>query len=108
MPKPASYRQERFIAEYRANGGNATKAAAAAGYQHPETYGARVLKQPAVRAALGLGDGNPLPAGLAGIVNELRALWAAYEAEGQPYGGEAAGFWRWLQELAAARIAGKQ
>lgn len=36
-------RQRRFVEEFAANGGNATKAAKAVGYAHPTTQGPRML-----------------------------------------------------------------
>lgn len=45
-------RRRRFCDAYALNGGNACAAARAAGYKQPEVEGARLLRQPAIVAAL--------------------------------------------------------
>lgn len=45
-------KQERFVAEYLSNKGNATEAAAAAGYKHPNTQGPRLLVNVGIAAKI--------------------------------------------------------
>ena len=45
-------RQRRFVEEFAANGGNATKAAKAAGYAHPHVKGSQTLEKVSVREAI--------------------------------------------------------
>lgn len=45
-------KQRRFVEAYSANGGNATRAAEAAGYKNPHPQGAQTLRNVTVRAAL--------------------------------------------------------
>jgi phage terminase small subunit len=47
-----NFQQEQFALEWLANGGNATKAAAAAGYAHPAVIGSRLLGHPGVVALI--------------------------------------------------------
>lgn len=47
-----SAKQERFVAEYLSNRGNATDAAAAAGYAHPNKQGPRLLVNVGIAAAI--------------------------------------------------------
>lgn len=45
-------KQERFVSEYLSNKGNATEAAAAAGYKHPNTQGPRLLVNVCIASAI--------------------------------------------------------
>lgn len=47
-----NFQQEQFALEWLSNGGNATKAAAAAGYAHPAVIGSRLLGHPGVVALI--------------------------------------------------------
>lgn len=56
-PGELNARQQRFVAEYLANGGHAGKAALAAGYSAAEAakHGSRLARTPKVRAAIDAG-----------------------------------------------------
>lgn len=47
-------KQRRFCEHYASNGGNATRAAAEAGYKQPHPQGAENLQKPTIQAALDL------------------------------------------------------
>ena len=49
---PLTDRQKRFVEEYAINGFNAMGAARSAGYQWPEKYAYRIIRQPKIRAAI--------------------------------------------------------
>jgi hypothetical protein len=51
-PRLLSLRQRRFVTAYFANGGNATRAAEAAGFPHPNKSGSQLLRRSAVRRAI--------------------------------------------------------
>lgn len=54
MDKKLTQKQKRFVKEYKANGGNATKAAIKAGYSEKTAYsiGEENLRKPEIREAL--------------------------------------------------------
>ena len=49
---PLTDRQKRFVEQYATNGFNATGAAEVAGYQWPEKYAYRIIRQPKIKAAI--------------------------------------------------------
>ena len=70
--RPANLRQERFVMEYLSSG-NATQAAAKAGYKHPNVQSARLLVNLSVKAAI--------EAKRADVMDDLEAKLAGYVAQ---------------------------
>lgn len=73
LRRDLSPRQLRFATEYVSNGGNALRAAEAAGYAHPINHGSRTLSHPKVRAFIdaAMEDAGPSAAEVIASVAEL-------------------------------------